>query len=128
MCMLMNAAIQRVSTRPFFPGVLGHCPTCSWEPAKPPTRPCTSYIPEGGLASRHSEDPTSGDRLYTIRVAPAVFPCVETMVSDHSLYPCSPVLPTKTTGRGESMSENLAPAAMMTEDIASPTIRQLSKK
>src|SRR5256885_13806676 len=81
-CMLRKAATQLgmgVCGGTNTQGVFGHWDggqACRSEPQKPPMRVCTSHMPEGESA---------GDaRFHSIRIAPAVAPCVATIMSDRS--------------------------------------------
>lgn len=89
----MKAAIQLVLTAAEL-GVVGHCASWRWEPAKPPILVWTSHMPDG----------VPEMRLYSIKIAPAWAPWVLTIVSDHSIEPRSPGLPIRTTGFGFLMS------------------------
>lgn len=76
------------------------------EPLKPPMRVWTSHIPDGVVAEEA--------RFQWMRTAPAVAPCVEMIMSDHSTTPVWPALPTTITGLGFAAEEKKEPAPMMT--------------
>jgi len=104
MYMLIKAAMQLLLMVAEL-GVVGHCATCRFEPAKPPMRVWISHIPDG--------EPESEERFHWIRIAPAVAPWVDTIMSLHSTMPVSSVFPTLTTGWGELMEEKKDPAPII---------------